>query len=314
MADSSLRGMDVRVEPWHDLVYHVLAHLQIHEDDASSLYDDWYVAWAAERFPIHTAPQGLSRTLPRDAGLMARLYDAAPAGYRLHAWPSLWDDVDAFLRDMPTGFHEIEWPNPLRGRLAGGIILNTGAVLPELFRTALWSEWQCGYESVWQSEVRPHSEAYRPVFAAHLAEAADRVPGLRERTWVLCHPLRIHGRVLPNGLILVGVADEELGVGELGPVLQACHEHLVSVFQERLPGEGDWATAPGRDGYDAFMEVEGAALTVGMRVFAGSRWEVAYRVWLGRVFRGDGNDAVKRLADGEFLTPRSHPVVDALTS
>jgi len=303
----------LRIDPWPDLVYHVLSHLRVRDGDASSLYGERYVAWAAERLHDARASQGMQRTLPDDAGLLAQLYDAAPGAFRVHALPSLWDGVESFLADMPTDFGSIAWGDVRRKELAESILQAVGPELLELLRTAAWSEWLCGYASLWGNEVRPRAEAYAPVFRAHLAVAAERLPGLHERRLGLCHPLRAHGRGLAEG-IFVGVADEGLGVGEVDPVLQACHEHLVGRVQSQLACDGEWATAPGRAGHTAFMEVEGAALTAGMRLLADGPWPGAYRVWLGRVFRSDGEGALRRLADGEFLTPRSRSVVDGLTS
>jgi hypothetical protein len=61
------------------------------------------------------------------------------------------------------------------------------------------------------------------------------------------------------------------------------------------------------------MEVEGAALTAGARLFAGSSWDAAYHVWLDRVFRGGESNAVQRLLDGEFLTDRMGAALDDLS-
>jgi hypothetical protein len=303
----------VRTDPWPDLVYHVLTHLRVSKDDASSLYSERYVDWATELMKDAPAPQGLQRTLPDDAQLLARLYDAAPSGFRIHAFPSLWDDVESFLADMPRDFRALEWDDARREALAKDIAESVGTQLSELLRTAVWSEWQCGYASLWERNVRPRAETYLPVFRSHLAVAAKRLPGLNEQRLTLCHPLRVHGRVLAEG-ILVGVMDEELGVGELDPLLQACHEQLVCLVQSQLPQDEAWATQADRAGHAAFMEVEGAALTAGMHLFADGLWAKDYREWLGRAFHSDGESAAQRLADGEFLTPRARPVVKAITS
>ncbi|MBM4042244.1 MAG: hypothetical protein FJ290_27440 [Planctomycetes bacterium] len=321
------------VSSWHDLVYHVLAHVAAPGGDASSLFDEAYVRWSARELGLHGG--GVPRTLTLDAPLLAALYAASPQGFLLHAWPLLWDDAEGFLRDMPAELGAIEWADVGRARLAESIRAGTAGALPELFRTALWSEWANGYEAAWRRVVAPRSEAYRQEFAGLLGEVASNLPELRSFRWVLCQPLRWHGRLLEREgappVIAVGVADAELAVSAWDPVLQGCHECFVA--QARRTGSGAptgldtgdgrdphgsrrgllppapdgaeapfaraWSTVPGRAGHEGFVAVENAALALGARFFLGSPWEAAYLDWLRRFFPDEAPEATAgRLAAG----------------
>jgi hypothetical protein len=231
---------------------------------------------------------------------MARLYADSPQGFLLHAWPLLWDDVEGFLRDARTRFECLEWADADRGRLAAAIRDGVASPLPELFRTALWSEAANGYAAAWERVVAPRSRSFREELHDLLGAVAERMPVLREATWVLCHPLRVHGRLLERPgvppIIAVGVADAELGVPAWHPVVQGCHECFVGQARE-APSAEQWATVPGRPGHEAFRAVEETALSLGARFFLGSPWEAAYLEWLGRLFAQERpGEAAARLA------------------
>ena len=106
--------MTPAVDLWYDVVYHVLSHLPVAADDASCLYDQEYVKWSDRHF---TGP-GPTRTMSPDATLMAELYNASKRGFLLNAWPTLWHDTAAFLRDAATDFDALTWPRPDRRHLA----------------------------------------------------------------------------------------------------------------------------------------------------------------------------------------------------
>ncbi len=277
------------VSSWYDLVYHVLAHVPVPGDDASSLFGEAYVRWS-ERVLGAAGLRGgeVPRTLLPDAPLLAALYAGSPQGFLLQAWPLLWDDAEGFVRDVPADFGSIAWPDAGRARLAESIRAHTAPALPDLFRTALWSEWANGYEAAWRRAVAPRSEAYRQEFARLLGEVADRLPDLWGFQWVLCHPLRWHGRLLERPgappVVAVGVADAELGVPPWHPVVQGCHEWFVARARRVASDDAAWATVPGRPGHEAFRAVEDAALALGARFFLGSPWEAPYLDWLRRLF------------------------------
>ena len=319
MSEEPNRSLSLRVDPWVDLVYHALSHLPVASGDASSLFDERYVAWSARRL-AERAPgtAGPPRTLPADAPLMAALVDASPQGFLLHAWPLLWDGLDGFLRTVGTDFESLPWADEERERLAAAIRAHTHPALPDLFRTALWSEVANGFERFWHETVAPRARAYEDAFRRWMGPLAERLPGLRDVAWVLCHPLRTHGRLLQRAaaapVIAVGVADAELAVAEAHPVMQGCHEHLVGRVQAAdVWAAAPWATVAGRGGYEAFQAVEDAALTVGARRFVGSRWETPYLAWLSPLFpETTPAEAAARLAAGDRLPPEMAAVVDRL--
>jgi hypothetical protein len=294
----------VLVDPWHDLVYHALSHLRISPADASGLYGEAHVQWSDRLFRGQPADAAAPRTLTADAELLASLYDASPAGYLLHAWPTLWDDVAGFVADIGTDLADVAWPTEARGRLVRGMLAHTAEGLAELFRTALWAELRNGFEAGWRREIAPRSEAYRPEFAEQVGRIAEALPGLREITWVLSLPLRRHGRVLHaadgEATVVVGVADEELGVGPMEPVLQGCHEYFV--YRAEADGEDGplAATAPGGEGHARFQAVENAALRAGAGFFGEGPWRGPYLGWLGRLFPETPPErTLARLAAGE---------------
>lgn len=294
----------ILMSPWHDLVYHALSHLRVPADDASSLHSDAYSTWCREHLEAAGLRSGaVPRTLLLDAPLLGELYARSPQGFLLHAWPLLWDGIPGFLAEAGRDLAELSWPTPGRAALAAAIQENTAPPLPELFRTALWSELANGYEDAWRQVVAPRGDAYRGEFLGILGELAQCLPELHSFEWVLCHPLRRHGRLLEcpgeRSLVVVGVADAELGVPSMHPVLQGCHEAFVRRARLASPGEAPWATVPGRPGHGAFAAVERAALGMGARFFLGSPWEGAYLDWLGFFFPGKAPaEAAARLAAG----------------
>ncbi len=304
MAHAADSGLDVSVSPWHDLVYNALSHLPVPAADASSLFDESYVRWSETRLGGAGLRSGaVPRTLMLDAPLLAALYSASRQGFLLHAWPLLWDDAEAFLRDAGTAFEALTWPTQHRAALAMAIRENVEPPLPELLRTALWSELANCYEAAWRRVVAPRSQACLPEFARLLGEVAARLPELRGFRWVLCHPLRWHGRLLERPgappLIAVGVADPELGVPPTHPIVQGCHECFVHRARAAAPAGERWATIPGRPGHEAFDAVETAALGLGARFFVGSSWEGPYLDWLRRFFPGEPpEEAAARLTAG----------------
>jgi hypothetical protein len=309
------RAPQVKTSLWYDLVYHALAHLPVAAADASSIFDERYVRWSEEQFAACGAGATVPRTLLLDAARMAALYDASEQAFLLHAWPLLWDDRDGFLRDMGTDFAKLTWPDPSRDRLARAIIAGTHPALPDLLRTALWSELRNGFEAVWRKAVAPW--AYRGRFARDLASLGDRLPGLREVAWSLSLPLRVHGRLLEpqtgRPMIVVGVADAELGVDESHPVIQGCHEYLVWRVQRVVSAAQPWSTVSGRPGHEAFRSVEDAALTLGARVFRGSEWEGPYEAWLSRLFPDAAPaETAAELAAGTRLSPEMAAAADGL--
>ncbi len=281
-------GFDIRISPWYDLVFHALACIPLPPEDHSCLYDRNYVRLADARMSdAAVGDAGIGRTLCADAHLIASLYAGSARGHLLQAVPCLWSGIEPFMADINKDFVDLVWPDPVRQRLADSWRNDLLHPLPDLFRTALWSELANGFRQMWQDAVRPRAEAYQAVFEDRLHEIAEAIPDLAGVTWILCHPLRRHGRVFQGGcgvdhklLIAVGVCDDELDVDQMAPVFQGCHELFVSQVSAATRRPGDFATVPGRTGYAEFYAVENAALRAGATLFTGSRWERSYAAWL----------------------------------
>jgi len=299
------RLLNVAVDPWPDLVYHALSYLPIPATDASTIFSGKYVAWAELGYSeISPAIQAVPRSLPADAAVLAALYMQSSHGFMLHSLPRLWGSLDEFCGDIaryyispavqqPTGgknlsrnaaplFDRILW-KPSQAALAASIQRLIQPILPELFCLALWAELKNGYPALWQERTAPRSLAYREQFVNGLLWLSERLPGLREVRWCLSHPLRVHGRCLQMTagapIIVVGVADQELGVSDTHPIIQACHEYFVSQTSAQTPGQQLLSTVPGQAGYARFVREETAALELGRQFFTGSSWEPAYREW-----------------------------------
>ena len=300
-------ALDVQISLWYDLVYHVLSYLPLPGSDASTLFDELYIRWCDRWFAEHAPEDELApRTVAEDAAILARLYADSERGSLLHAWPLLHDGVNDFRRNIQDDFTALAWSSPQRKVLADEICRGTEPALPDLFRTALWSELVNGYDAFHKERIAPVAEAYRERFTRQLTELASDLPALSQPVWVLSHPLRHHGRLLwpspATPVIAVGVADDELNVSESAPVMQGCHEYFVLKAQAALPTIESGSPAAGRSGHEAFQILENAALTLGARFFANSLWEEAHQEWLRCIFPAQPpSETAARLASGEAL-------------
>ncbi|MBC8874168.1 MAG: radical SAM protein [Planctomycetes bacterium] len=300
-------ALRVRISLWYDLVYHVLSYLPLPRLDASTLFDEAYVRWCDRWFDEHAAEdQSTPRTVAEDAVILARLYTDSERGSLLHAWPLLHDGVDDFRRYIQDDFATLAWSSSQRMVLADEIGRGTEPALPDLFRTALWSELVNGYDAFHKERIAPVAEAYRERFTRQLTELAVDLPALSQPVWALSHPLRRHGRLLwpspATPVIAVGVADDELFVSESAPVMQGCHEYFVLKAQAALPAIESGSPAAGQSGHEAFQILENAALTLGARFFANSPWEEAHQEWLRCIFPAQSpSETAARLASGEAV-------------
>ena len=298
--------VSAQINPWYDLIYHVLSYLPLPEADASTLHDETYVRSCDRWFAEHGPGEQSGRTLPTQAALLARLYANSKRGSLLHAWPLLHAGIDEFLGTARDDFQKLTWPSSQHQRLADAIVTGTEPALPDLFRTALWGELVNGYEVFHKANVAPRAAEYRASFTRQLTELLPDLPALSQPIWVLSHPLRRHGRLLwpspATAVIVVGVADDELGVTESMPVIQGCHEYFVLKSQSVLAPAEDWSPAVGQAGYEVFQTLENTALTLGARFFADSHWEDAHQAWLRCLFPGTPpTETASRLAAGETL-------------
>ena len=304
---NSRTALRVRISRWYDLVYHVLSYLPLPGSDASTLFDETYVRRCDRWFAEHaTGDESAPRTVAEDAAILARLYAVSERGSLLHAWPLLHDGVNDFRRNIQGDFATLAWSSSLRKALADEIRRRTEPALPDLFRTALWSEVVNGYDAFHKERIAPGAEAYRERFTRQLTELAADLPALSQPVWVLSHPLRRHGRLLwpspATPVIAVGVADDELDVSESAPVMQGCHECFVLKAGAALPAIESGSPAVGQSGHEAFQTLENAALTLGARFFDNSPWEEAHQEWLRCIFPAQSpRETAARLSGGETL-------------
>lgn len=310
---------NIHISPWHDLVYHMLSYLPVGSDDASSVFGERYVAWADAHLAAGGAgDEDVPRTITLDAAPMAALYASSRKGFLLHSLPLLWDDVESFLANAKSDFNEIDWPDEHRAQLAAALRAAVHPTLVELFRIALWSELRNGFQTFWPSTIAPRSRAYAQQLQDEIVALGELLPGLCGLEWVLCHPLRGHGRLLLRRparppLVAVGVADPALNVSAPHPVLQGCHEYFVSVVQRAGALGGEIATVPGRAGYAAFREQEEAALTLGARVLGNSPWRDAYFAWLRSLFPEPAPaETAGKLAEGAQLSAVTAAALDRI--
>ncbi len=276
--------MHVTSNFWFDLCYHTLSHLPVPAGDASSLFCPDYVQWTqCQCEQLKSKDQNIPRTLVEDAALMSSLYAASPRGWLLHSFPVLWPDAKSFLELMATPFDKIQWPTPEQARFAAALANSLPLELLDLFRTAVWSELKHGYKTIWEKYVRPRTQAYGAFFTQELQKLGHALPELRKISWLLCHPLRVHGRGLTSlsgePIILTGVADPILRVSTTHPLFQACHEYFVFLAAQRLPKSQPYATCPSHPGFAAFTAVEQEALRLSAELFTATQWQSGYEEW-----------------------------------
>lgn len=229
---------------------------------------------------------------------MAAMYAESDRGYLLNSFAHLWSGIGPFWQQAARPLDAIAWPDERRLRIATALRTALPRELPELFQISLWDELRNGFQRVWRMAIAPRSQAYVERFAYEMEAIVREMPGLDDVRFVLCHPLRRHGRLLSNvrgePTIAVGVADPHFDVASLHPVMQACHEYFV---RESLPSRGtaaNYATVPGRNGYEVFSSIEGKALRKGARLFIGSPWQQAYTQWLAIVCPGRSPEELLR--------------------
>lgn len=227
-------------DPWRDLVYHTLAHLPVVPTDASSLYNERYIRWAATRLPRPADPR---RTLVKDAAQLAALYDAAPTAHRLQGFAALHRDLDAFEGCAQFALSEGAWPEVQEADGVRTLAAELSPELVELFRIALWGELRAGYTAL-HDGLRDAHGAAAATLAESLARLQARLPGLGDVDWCLSWALCRAGRLdasprRQRRRITVGVPEPALRVPPWAPLLQGVHEYLLSEVHAEL-----WATEP----------------------------------------------------------------------
>jgi hypothetical protein len=256
---------------WYDLVFHVLASLPIDPGDAGRLYDPTYIHWVNRRFPP-TAPG--QRTLLSDAPLITGLYNKTGKAFHLNRFPLLFNGIDDFNGTIESRFEQISWGDPGKKQMADFLIEYIPVELLELFRIALWSEAKAGYREMHREHIVPRYEKQIPVMENEFSTIVNEVKGLADAHFKVSHPLRRFGRLLWPGkepLIIIGLADSELDVPDWAPVMQGCHEYVLSKVIN-LPGAftGTGAlhsTRAGSEGYFYHLAPEIMALSIEARLF-----------------------------------------------
>lgn len=201
-----------RVRPWADLVFHVLAHVEVSERLRASLYDARYVAFVEE----HLGPAE-GRLLAQDALLLAtRLETEESLGdAQLLAW--LFETPEEATRASGLELGEL----PVESvRDAGALVdLARAAPIVEVLRTA------CEIEAEHHAKLPP-IEVDDAALDMALYEAAAASPTLPSYRVAVIRSLRVRGRMRGEE-IWVGAPDDFLGIGAEHVAWQAAHEATV---------------------------------------------------------------------------------------
>ncbi|NIM80878.1 MAG: hypothetical protein GTN68_21410 [Candidatus Aminicenantes bacterium] len=251
---------------WYDLVFHVLANLPVDPRDAGRLYDSKYIHWVNQRFSP-TAPE--QRTLLSDAPLITGLYNKTEKAFHLNRFPLLFNNFDDFNGTIESTFDQISWKDPKKKQMADFLIEYIPVELLELFRIALWSEAKAGYQELHLEHIVPLYKKQIPVLENEFSTIVNEVKGLADSRFKVSHPLRRFGRLLWPGkepLIFIGLPDNELDVPAWAPVMQGCHEYVLSKVIN-LPGafmgtERLHSTRRDTEGYFYHMAPEIMALSI----------------------------------------------------
>ncbi|HHH31432.1 MAG TPA: hypothetical protein ENK57_24215, partial [Polyangiaceae bacterium] len=205
---------------WPELVFHVLAHVQVTAHLPSSAYDPTYVRWAREALgPAEARPLG------EDAAVLGvALGDhEALASVQLLAW--LYDDAEAAQATGRRELAELSADEVTRADVLAAL----AEVGPpaELLRCAALLE-----DGLLSHGLPPLDEAK---LGGALEEAARAAPRLREHRVVPLRSLRLRGRVRGRD-IFVGWPCEELALQESHVAWQAAHEATVAEVGGRALG------------------------------------------------------------------------------
>lgn len=316
MSSEPRQPIQLTTSAWFDLVYHTLALLPTRASDASRLHDDGYVAWTQAHLP---AELRALRTLPEDAPRLAALADAAPQAYVLQSFVHLHHDVPHFLATAALPFAEVPWPDRAQQALARLVSQAVPLELIELLRIALWAEVRGGYPHLRERVLLPDLDARLQTLRQGLDLAAPSLPGLDAVRWVACHPLRRAGRLLDDGkaapTIAIGLPDAELDVAPLAPVLQGCHEFVLSLVNRHLgplPGANPRAGTPG---HALHVQRETLALCAGARLLDVPKLRAAQGHWLARIYPHRPAGLVRAwLASGAALPDGQRPVYEDIAA
>jgi len=300
--------------PWLDLCWHGLAQLPLPAGDAASLHDPVYIAWCDQHLRAEL------RTLPSDAAQLAAWVGQAKHGHWLQLWPALHKSVEDFADQAGRPFREVCWQDAQRQQLAIALQRALPTALIEVFRAGLWGELRAGYLELREHQVLERLAGERLAIAQDLAVLGRHVAAVHRVDWLVCHPLRRHGRLLrgPTPTIAIGLPDPVLDVPRYAPILQGWHE-LVLLHVHRLGADvGPGDPRAGRPGHATHQRVERLALTLGARLLDVPELLEPQRRWLQRVLRrvpaAQVADVRSWVAAGGLLDGASALELDARTA
>lgn len=181
-------------------------------------------------------------------------------------YSSWYDLVFHVLANLPV--------DPGKKQMADFLIEHIPVELLGLFRIALWSEAKAGYRELHREHIVPLYQKQIPVLENEFSTIVHEVKGLADARFKVSHPLRRFGRLLWPGkepLIFIGLPDSELDVPVWAPVMQGCHEYVLSKVIN-LPGgfmgtERLHSTRASSEGYFYHMAPEIMALSIEARLF-----------------------------------------------
>lgn len=198
---------------WPELVFHVLAHVEVTAHLPSSLFDPVYVRWVEE-----TLGPASSRTLGEDVGVIGlALGDhEALARVQLLAW--LFDDAEAARAVSAREIAELSEDEVTRGEVLRAL-KKTGPAA-ELLRCAALLE--DGH-----SDELPRPSLPKKELEVALDEVARAAPRLPHQRVVPLRSLRLRGRVRELD-VFVGWPCAELDLAVDHVAWQAAHEATVA--------------------------------------------------------------------------------------
>jgi len=203
----------VRIDTsWSDLVFHVLAHVDLNQA-APSLFAGRYVAWVGSQ-PARAG----ERTLEQDAAALARVLAAPEAAIGVQLLAVLFANAEQARAVAERELAELTAADvaaPAALRELEPVLLPAA----ELLRCAAL------LEAPWHADL-PEARTDRSELAVQLARVATCAPRLAGADVVSCRALTRHGRVFGERLY-VGLPDPALGVSVEQVALQAGHEASV---------------------------------------------------------------------------------------
>lgn len=217
-----------------DLVLHVLAHMPIAEP--GNLHDPRYVAWARASMP---APE--AEWLSEGAAVLGRAW-AAGAPPVVHAWPELFDSIEAFYSVAAQELASLR-PEQTRAPEVLRAAQRAGGADLELFHATL------GALAPWYSEWRARIIA--PLFrkarfgvSFWVGDVLECMPTLAQTRLELACALGAHGRAFPTRIV-VGIPTDWNFLDERLPAVLAMHEQMVRESGESDYVEAEWAALIG---------------------------------------------------------------------